>query len=110
MPAETGASLEPPPAARVEVVAITDVPEVRPGDDLGRLLGDAIAATSGLAPLLADDVLVVTQKIVSKAEGAIVDLTTITPRPEAVEFGTRWDRDPRQVEVVLREARRVVRM
>jgi coenzyme F420-0:L-glutamate ligase/coenzyme F420-1:gamma-L-glutamate ligase len=109
MPAETGAPFEPP-AARVEVVAITGVPEVRPGDDLGRLLGDAIAATSGLAPLLADDVLVVTQKIVSKAEGAIVDLTTITPRPEAVEFGTRWDRDPRQVEVVLREARRVVRM
>ncbi len=54
--------------------------------------------------------LVVTQKVVSKAEGAIVDLTTIAPRPEAVEFARRWDRDPRQLEVVLREARRVVRM
>ena len=54
--------------------------------------------------------LVVTQKVVSKAEGAIVDLRTITPRPEAVAFGERWDRDPRQVEVVLREAVEVVRM
>ena len=51
-----------------------------------------------------------TQKIVSKAEGAIVDLTTVTPRPEAVAFAQRWDRDARQLEVVLREARRVVRM
>ena len=63
-----------------------------------------------MLPLRDDDVLVVTQKVVSKAEGAIVDLTTIEPRPEAVEFAARFDRDPRQVEVVLREARRVVRM
>jgi coenzyme F420-0:L-glutamate ligase/coenzyme F420-1:gamma-L-glutamate ligase len=52
----------------------------------------------------------VTQKIVSKAEGAIVDLTAIEPGAEAIEFAARWDRDPRQVEVVLREARRIVRM
>ena len=57
-----------------------------------------------------DDVLVVTQKIVSKAEGAIVDLTTIEPSPVAIEFARRYDRDARQVEVVLREAQRVVRM
>ena len=109
MPTDAPAPLARP-AARVEVIAITGVPEVRPGDDLGRLLGDAIESTRGLTPLLTDDVLVVTQRIVSKAEGAIVDLTTVTPRPQAVEFGERWDRDPRQVEVVLREARRVVRM
>ena len=54
--------------------------------------------------------LVVTQKIVSKAEGAVVDLRTIEPRPEAVEFAARWDRDPRQVEVVLRESAEVLRM
>jgi coenzyme F420-0:L-glutamate ligase/coenzyme F420-1:gamma-L-glutamate ligase len=52
----------------------------------------------------------VTQKIVSKAEGATVDLTTVTPRPGAVEYARQFDRDARQVEVVLREARRVVRM
>ena len=50
------------------------------------LIGDAIERTAGLLPLRPDDVLVVTQKIVSKAEGAIVDLTTIEPRPEAVAF------------------------
>jgi coenzyme F420-0:L-glutamate ligase / coenzyme F420-1:gamma-L-glutamate ligase len=113
MPADAPASAPAPRAPitpRVEVIALTGIPEVRPGDDLGRLLGDAIDSTAGLAPLLPDDVLVVTQKVVSKAEGAIVDLTTVTPRPEAVEFGGRWDRDARQVEVVLREAKRVVRM
>src|SRR4029453_8525568 len=57
-----------------------------------------------------DDVLVVTQKIVSKTEGPIVDLTSVEPRPQALEFATKYDRDPRQIEVVLREAVRVVRM
>ena len=56
------------------------------------------------------DVLVVTQKVVSKAEGRIVDLTTVEPRPEAVAFAERWDRDARQVEVVLRESAAVLRM
>ena len=97
-------------AARVEIVALAGIPEIRPGDDLATALCDAIAATTDFLPLRPDDVLVVTQKIVSKAEGAVVDLTTVTPRPEAVEFARRWDRDPRQIEVVLREARRVVRM
>ena len=67
-------------------------------------------ATPGVLPLRADDVLVVTQKVVSKAEGAIVDLGAIEPRQEAVAFAERWGRDARQVEVVLREARRIVRM
>ncbi len=94
----------------VEAIGIGGIPEIVPGADLGRIIGDALEATAGLLPLRADDVLVVTQKIVSKAEGAVVDLTTVEPRPEAVAFGERWDRDPRQVEVVLREARRIVRM
>src|SRR5207247_5018410 len=80
------------------------------GDDRGRLIGDAIDRTARPLPLRPDDVVVVTQKIVSKAEGAIVDLTTIEPRREATVFAERWDRDARQIEVVLREARRVVRM
>ncbi|HET9613602.1 MAG TPA: coenzyme F420-0:L-glutamate ligase [Candidatus Limnocylindrales bacterium] len=95
---------------RVEAIALVGIPEVVPGDDLGRLIGDALERTPGVLPLRPDDVVVVTQKIVSKAENAIVDLTTVEPRPDAVEFATRWDRDPRQIEVVLREARRVVRM
>jgi coenzyme F420-0:L-glutamate ligase/coenzyme F420-1:gamma-L-glutamate ligase len=95
---------------RLSVIALDGVPEVRPDDDLAALLIEAIRSTAGVLPLFADDVLVVTQKVVSKAEGAIVDLTTIEPRPEAVAFADRWDRDARQLEVVLREARRIVRM
>jgi coenzyme F420-0:L-glutamate ligase/coenzyme F420-1:gamma-L-glutamate ligase len=95
-------------------VAIPGLAEIVPGDDLPALiaqaLANALATTTDTLPLRDDDVLVVTQKIVSKAEGAIVDLTTVEPRREAIEFAQRWDRDPRQVEVVLREARRVVRM
>ena len=97
-------------ADRLEAVAIDGLGEIVPGDDLPSLIADAVAAAGDLMPLRDDDVLVVTQKVVSKAEGAIVDLTTIEPRPEVVEYAERFDRDPRQVELVLREAKRVVRM
>jgi coenzyme F420-0:L-glutamate ligase / coenzyme F420-1:gamma-L-glutamate ligase len=100
----------PADAGTVEAFALDGIPEIELGDDLAAILGDALERHGDLLPLRADDVLVVTQKIVSKAEGAVVDLTTVEPRPEAVEFATTWDRDPRQIEVVLREARRVVRM
>ena len=96
--------------APIWILALEGIPEIREGDDLGVFIGNAIQRSHGALPLAPDDVLVVTQKIVSKAEGAVVDLTTVEPRPEALEFAGRFDRDPRQVEVVLREARRVVRM
>lgn len=95
---------------QLTVIALDGLPEVVPGDDLGGLIVDAIEATPEIGSLRVDDVLVVTQKVVSKAEGATVDLSTIEPRPEAIAFAERWDRDARQIEVVLREARRVVRM
>jgi coenzyme F420-0:L-glutamate ligase/coenzyme F420-1:gamma-L-glutamate ligase len=98
------------PAPSLTVIALLGIPEVQPGDDLAALLLASLAATPGIEPLREADVLVVTQKVVSKAEGAIVDLGGIEPRPEAIEFARANDRDPRQVEVVLREARRVVRM
>jgi coenzyme F420-0:L-glutamate ligase/coenzyme F420-1:gamma-L-glutamate ligase len=98
------------PAGGMLVMPLASLPEVQPGDDLGALLGDALGSTPGALPLQPDDVLVVTQKVVSKAEGARVDLRGVEPRPEAVDFATRWGRDPRQVEVVLRESVRVVRM
>jgi coenzyme F420-0:L-glutamate ligase/coenzyme F420-1:gamma-L-glutamate ligase len=97
-------------ADRVEAIAIEGLGEIVPGDDLPTLIADALAGASGVDALRDDDVLVVTQKIVSKAEGAIVDLTTVEPSPVAIEFARRFDRDARQVEVVLREAKRVVRM
>ena len=61
-----------PAGGRVEVLALAPLPEVRPGDDLEALIGDALATTDGVLPFRAGDVLVVTQKIVSKAEGAMV--------------------------------------
>ncbi len=97
-------------AEPVQVIALEGIPEVRAGDDLGRLIGDAIERTDDVVPLTERDVLVATQKIVSKAEGAVVDLTTVVPSPQAVEFAHRFDRDARQVQVVLDEAVRVVRM
>jgi coenzyme F420-0:L-glutamate ligase/coenzyme F420-1:gamma-L-glutamate ligase len=101
---------EPAVGGQVQILALQGIREVQPGDDIAAIIGDSIERTPGTLPLREDDVLVVTQKIVSKAENAIVDLTTVEPRPEAVEFAERWDRDARQIEVVLREARRVVRM
>jgi coenzyme F420-0:L-glutamate ligase/coenzyme F420-1:gamma-L-glutamate ligase len=97
-------------AGGLQVIALDGIPEVRPGDDLASMLVAALQANPETQPLREDDVLVVTQKVVSKAEGALVDLTAIDPRPELVAFAERWDRDARQLEVVVREARRVVRM
>jgi coenzyme F420-0:L-glutamate ligase/coenzyme F420-1:gamma-L-glutamate ligase len=99
-----------PAESAITVLALEGIPEIRVRDELGAILGDAIERTEGALPLTDRDVLVVTQKIVSKAEGAIVDLTGVVPGPEAVEFATRHERDPRQVQVVLDEAVRVVRM
>ncbi len=94
----------------IRVLALEGIPEIHEGDDLGVFIGNAIQRTAGALPLTRQDVVVVTQKIVSKAEGAVVDLTTVEPRREARKFAKLYDRDPRQIEVVLREARRVVRM
>jgi coenzyme F420-0:L-glutamate ligase / coenzyme F420-1:gamma-L-glutamate ligase len=98
------------PDSGIRVLPLEGIPEIRVRDDLARLLGDAIERTSGVLPLGETDVLVVTQKVVSKAEGAIVDLTGVVPGAEAREFAERYGKDARQVQVVLDEARRVVRM
>ncbi len=92
----------------LEIIGLPKLPEVKPGDDLVGMIGDAIEE-AGIG-LLEDDVLVVTQKIVSKAEGRLVDLRTIEPSPFAREFAEQWGKDARQVEVVLRESKRIVRM
>jgi len=99
----------PTEPGRVEITALAGLPEVRLGDDVGAMVGDALEATPGALPLEEGDVLVVTQKIVSKAEGAVVDLRTVNPSQEAVEWSTKWDRDPRQIQVVMDQAVRIVR-
>jgi coenzyme F420-0:L-glutamate ligase/coenzyme F420-1:gamma-L-glutamate ligase len=93
---------------RYEVIGIEGLPEVRPGDDIARLI-IAAAARQG-TPLLTDDVLVVGQKIVSKAEGRLVRLQDIAPSAVATSIASGVGRDPRLVEVILGESRRVVRM
>jgi len=99
------------PADRpIEVLGLDGIPEIRVRDDLAGLIGDAVERTAGVLPLDEHDVVVVTQKVVSKAEGAIVDLTGIVPGDDARAFADRYDRDARQVQVVLDEARRIVRM
>jgi coenzyme F420-0:L-glutamate ligase/coenzyme F420-1:gamma-L-glutamate ligase len=94
-------------------VPLPALPEIKPGDNLAALIADSWRELAFEDAVLAPrdgDVLVVTQKIVSKAENCLIDLRTIEPRPEAVEFATKWDRDARQVEVVLRESAEIVRM
>jgi coenzyme F420-0:L-glutamate ligase/coenzyme F420-1:gamma-L-glutamate ligase len=103
----------PTPTEGLLALPIDGLGEIQPGDDLPAMIASCVAtatATGAIGGLRGDDVIAVTQKIVSKAEGAIVELDTITPRPEAVEYAAKWSRDPRQVEVVLQEAIRVVRM
>jgi coenzyme F420-0:L-glutamate ligase/coenzyme F420-1:gamma-L-glutamate ligase len=93
---------------QINITGITGIFEVRPGDDLAELVLRG-CEVSGVE-LQAGDILVVTQKIVSKAEGRLVDLAGVEPSPFAVEWAKTWGKDPRQVEVVLRESVRIVRM
>jgi coenzyme F420-0:L-glutamate ligase/coenzyme F420-1:gamma-L-glutamate ligase len=93
---------------RLELIALDGIGEVVPGDDLSAIIATAAAGTA--TTLTDDDVVVVTQKIVSKAEGRLVDLATVEPSDFARAWADRWDRDARQVEVVLRESASIVRM
>jgi coenzyme F420-0:L-glutamate ligase/coenzyme F420-1:gamma-L-glutamate ligase len=93
---------------RYEVIGVTGIGEVRRGDDIGRLVVDAAARQS--TPVQAGDLLVIGQKIVSKAEGRLVRLSDVEPSPIAVAMASGLAKDPRLVEVILRESRRVVRM
>jgi coenzyme F420-0:L-glutamate ligase/coenzyme F420-1:gamma-L-glutamate ligase len=91
----------------LEVIALQGLPLIRAGDDLVELIASAFRR-NGVTPR-AGDVLVIAQKIVSKAEGRVVDLTTIKPSPQAVALAADVDKDPRLVEVILSESVRVVR-
>jgi coenzyme F420-0:L-glutamate ligase/coenzyme F420-1:gamma-L-glutamate ligase len=94
------------PSEGVQVLPVDGIPEVRPGDDLA----DHILRTTDGDLLKTGDIVVVTHKIVSKAEGRLVDLDTVEPSSLAKGFSEQYDKDPRHIEVVLRESRRIVRM
>ena len=91
----------------IEILPLTGLPEVRPGDDLAALLASAMTALPGGSR--ADDILVVTQKIVSKAENLFVDLETVEPDDEARALGEKTRKDPRLVALILRESVAIVR-
>jgi len=91
----------------LSIHALTGIPLVQPGDDLAALLVDALDS-SGLTP--ADgDVLVIAQKIVSKAEGRLVRLADVDPSNEATALAAEVDKDPRIVELILRESSAIIR-
>jgi coenzyme F420-0:L-glutamate ligase / coenzyme F420-1:gamma-L-glutamate ligase len=90
--------------SEISVLPLEGIPEVREGDDLAALLGEAIERAGGLRT---GDVLVVAQKVVSKAEGRVVDLRQMEPSDQARELAA--DQDPRHLEVILGESARIVR-
>jgi len=93
--------------ASLQLIAVPGIPMVQPGDDLADLIVEGMA-TAGLT-LQDHDVVVIAQKIVSKAEGRFVDLTTIVPSPRAEAIAREVQKDPRLVEIILSESRRIVR-
>src|SRR5262245_25288604 len=92
----------------LRVIGLPGIPIVTSGADLVALIHQAIVAAP--LPLQAGDILVVTQKIVSKAEGCLIALKDITPSHWATHYARQWGKDPRHVEVVLHQSRRMVRL
>ena len=86
----------------VTISGVGGLPEIEPGTDLAAVVMDRAELADG-------DIVVVTSKIVSKAEGRIVELASVTPSDFAERWAAVWDKDPRVIEVVLRESKRVVR-
>jgi len=93
---------------RIEITALSTLPEVRPGDDLGCLIRSA--ANREQQRLDGSVVLAVAQKIVSKAEGAMVDLREVQPSALACSWAAEWGKDPRLIELILTQSRRIVKM
>lgn len=91
----------------MEVLALKGLPLVKRGDDIGELI--AFVAKKNGPPIGSGDVLVVAQSIVSKAEGDVVDLRTVLPGQSAKTIAKQLDKDPREVEVILRQSKEIVR-
>jgi coenzyme F420-0:L-glutamate ligase / coenzyme F420-1:gamma-L-glutamate ligase len=98
----------------IRIIPLTGIPLIQPGDDLAQIVGDALERLErpdGFSkPVRSGDVLVLAQKIVSKAEGRYVDLDTVTPSAHAQTVAQQCNKDPRLVEVILSESAAVVRV
>ena len=95
------------PAPHIEVMSIGGLPEIREGDDLARLISRA--ARKSKVTFRDRDILVLAQKVVSKGEGRLARLSTVEPSAQALQLAAKGRRDPRLVEIILRESRRIVR-
>ena len=93
---------------RVDVIGVTGIPEIQAGDLLGPMI--VAAAERQGTPLASGDIIVVTQKIVSKAEGRVVDLGEVEPSGSARQLAEECGKDSRLVELVLRESREILRI
>ncbi|MGE5597599.1 MAG: coenzyme F420-0:L-glutamate ligase [Hyphomicrobiales bacterium] len=93
--------------AGLQIFGVPGLPEITAGIDLAPLIADAAAAAG--TPLADGDIVVITSKIVSKAEGRSVALSEVEVSPFARQYAEKWEKDPAVIELVLREARRVVR-
>ncbi|MQG80194.1 MAG: coenzyme F420-0:L-glutamate ligase [SAR202 cluster bacterium] len=93
---------------QMEIIGISGMPETQMGDDVSRQILDACVA-SGIG-IMDGDIFVVTQKIISKAEGRVVAICDVEPSELAVSISEGHRRDPRHTELILRESRRIVRM
>src|SRR5580704_6210219 len=96
----------------IQILPIGHIPEIRPGDNLPRIL--LAAAKKSRLSFHQYDIIVTAQKIISQSENRLIDLTTLTPSPRAVELPAASDnyrnrKDPRLVELILRESRLIVR-
>ena len=92
----------------IEILPLPGLPETRPGDDIAGAIAQAVRAHD--MRIRDDDIFVVAQKIVSKSEGRIVRLDQVVPSERARSWAEQWNKDPRIVELVLRESNRIVRM
>ncbi len=90
------------PTTELNLIALPHIPMIQPGDDLAAII--LAALTRANLTLTAGDILVVSSKIVSKSQNRFVDLREITPSPEAISLGEKTLKDPRMVEVALRES------
>lgn len=95
-------------ASRLELLAVPDIPLIEPGDDLGTLLLEALQH-AGLS-LAHHDVLVVTSKVVSRAEGRFIDLASVVPSEQALSLARQTGKDARMVELILRDSTHLSRI
>lgn len=94
--------------SELRILPVTGIGEIPPGSDLGLIIYNALAVQE--LSLQSGDILVITQKIVSKTEGRIVNLSEVDASEFARAFAKEYNKDAQHVEVVLRESRRIVRM